>query len=191
MRCLCKYSLNPVPDYKGETQLNKLKRALLSVALVAIIGMTWFCVSNIAHKREPIKNADTSTLLQRLNDPSVTPEEVISIYFWAMNAHNKEVAADCLSTRRKSLIMRAEVTDPYKEIDYIKIIAIGQRKPTINPYGYRTDWQKKWADITAIWVDYEVKYHRIVSQESGKHGWNYILVREKQDSPWRIEDWGY
>jgi hypothetical protein len=114
-----------------------------------------------------------------------TPEETIQAYFEALDSGRLSSIPPLLSTQR-----RQNMPDDYDNIQTARLISIDATRETI----HATEYLKNHPDLCEVriyWVEFVLTFHEVISMRSGQHSWNYVLVKETEDGPWLIADWGY
>ncbi|MFI6516058.1 DUF4829 domain-containing protein [Spirillospora sp. NPDC050679] len=122
----------------------------------------------------------------KLPPAGAPPQEVVTAYVAAINAHDKK-AGRALSTPRFGRLETEEVADSLfndAKISNLKISA------PIPEQGYQSPDGKRYAQVVKVPVTFDLKQESEASMPDGPTAWGYLLVRESLTGPWRINDHG-
>ncbi len=122
-----------------------------------------------------------------------TPESVIEQYFIALDRKDIDRMQALLPYERYNA---QSLHHTIQNIEKIKLISVDESKASFTKNDYLTSIKGSISDSAEVkiyWVEYEVKYLDAAkaAQESGKHAWNFVLIKETASSPWLIYDQGY
>jgi len=162
-----------------------LKR--LSIGLLLLLILTG-CI----YHQSLSSSGDIANIIKRVD--SASPEEIVKLYFWAINNHDVKTAMKCLSSRTAKNL-GSQTNDPFRMI-------ISKRLDKIRPgsKSVRDDYLSHGAgkyfkphDVTVLEVTYTAKYvdDKITAERNGTHTWNYILIKETPNSGWKIDDMSF
>lgn len=113
-----------------------------------------------------------------------TPEQVVTAYLDAMNAHDcatvESLVTEGLRDRAKSWCDAvAGLTDVHVRDHFMERPSWSGRSP--------------WEEVSNVPVTFDLNwrpFHGDASMDEGATTWGYVLVRDSADSPWRIFDQG-
>jgi len=135
--------------------------------------------------------ACNSSTQDSLNDDS---KSVVENHFIYENEKNKDKLLTTLTNHYK----QGNTDWGFDNLDSIKIVNINEELNEGIRDSYLRDGRGSINNTTpenlkVYKVDYEIKYKRdgIGPQDSGTYEWWYFLIREDENSPWLIDDFGY
>lgn len=119
----------------------------------------------------------------------LTAEQVVREHFHWRNAKNVSRVEETLTQTRRGIMW------DFDKLEYLTLLSIEEDQSEIMKNGYMTSGRGsllKPSAVKVFKVEYEVKYKGGYGsgQESGRYTWYYILIKEKEDSSWLIDDWG-
>ncbi|WP_067485179.1 DUF4829 domain-containing protein [Actinomadura hibisca] len=122
----------------------------------------------------------------KLPPAGAPPQEVVTAYVAAINAHDKKTGR-ALSTAHFGKLETTEVADSLfndAKLSDLKVSA------PIPEQGYESPDGKQYAQVVKVPVTFDLKQKTEVSMPNGPTAWGYLLVRESLTGPWRINDHG-
>ena len=149
----------------------------LIIAVIILVGATVIVTSKL-HVQRTSELELYSRYLRRL-----TPEEVINEYF--INMNNKDID-------KTNLVVRDDLrsTKTHGNLRSMKIINITFSDSLTEEYK-KQYYGLKYLDIKAYSVDYEISYYKSGPQNSGIYELGFCLIREDEESGWRVSDFGF
>lgn len=131
----------------------------------------------------PINNNQTKKLNDKYSDQEISEaKEVIKNYYEALNKGDYEQFNNSLGRYKKDFLNYKK--DKFKEED-IKLISInypGKYHKNEVPSSYRSNYKENPYKVIVLNAD--------IDEKGEKVSLDFILIKEKQDSPWLIHDWG-
>jgi hypothetical protein len=121
----------------------------------------------------------TSCSLQTSTDNSnISAEQVVKDHFKWRNEKNLAKLEETLTEKRKGIQWNLD------NLEYVKLLEIIEVTNSItNP--------KPKENTKVFKVKYEIKFKEEKGpQNSGTYEWYYFVVKEQQNSPWLVDDWG-
>ena len=95
---------------------------------------------------------------------------------------------------KKLNLLKTTVVDKYKRtdwelntLDYVEILSINEVVEDIIPSDYHAEGAY---DFKLFEIEYEINFKKETTQTSGVYVWAYHVIKETEDSPWLITDWG-
>lgn len=121
----------------------------------------------------------TSCSLQTSTDnSSISAEQAVKDHFKWRNEKNLAKLEETLTEKRKGIQWNLDNLEYVKLLEIIEVTnSITNSKPKENTKVFK--------------VKYEIKFKEEKEpQNSGTYEWYYFVVKEQQNSPWLIDDWG-
>ena len=114
---------------------------------------------------------------------SLSAEDIIREHFKNKNDNNVSKMKETLTDRHKSF----DSSQP--NLEYIKIIDLNiNETETKKAYD---DYHDNYVSVLVYDVTYEVKYRKVKEQDEGIYTWRYTLVKEHEEAPWLIDEFGF
>ncbi len=117
-------------------------------------------------------------------DSSATPEQVVTAYLEALNAHDCENAASVMSDGAKD--QASSWCDDVSSLTAVEVKAHSVERPQWSGHAPSEEVVNVPVTFNLNWRP----FHNDGSIGQGATPWGYLLVRQTPDSPWRIFDQG-
>jgi hypothetical protein len=108
------------------------------------------------------------------------PENIVADFIAALNAHDTDAAKRLLTARQAQQITGA--ADSWlTNVKSITNVTIGEATPE-----RRDDYKQ----AVKVPVEFDLDQRQATSLPNGHISWGYLLVRNSDEDPWRIDDQG-
>jgi Domain of unknown function (DUF4829) len=132
----------------------------------------------------PSAQVSSSVASQTLASPP-SPQQVVSGYINALNAHDIALARTYLTTQHAAEVA-AETDSWFFNVRSITNVVIGSDAPRSAFGGPATGY----SEIVQVGVRFTLAQYHAESMSNGVNDWSYILVRNSDHDPWLIADEG-
>ena len=121
------------------------------------------------------------------------PEEVVARFLEALQEKDEAAKKAVLTVEKQNLapepyIHGIEIHELYERLDedaqQWKEKIVTQSEKAIS-MGIKTE------QIAIVYADFTVEADSLKTFLGGDYQWHFILLREAEDAPWLIQDWGY
>src|SRR5262245_19439744 len=119
-----------------------------------------------------------------LPGPSASPQEIVSAYIAALNAHDVTTARALLTPDHARVVGRA--VDGWFT-NTVSIKNLQMNKPHNDPYDAR---QRHFRYCDVMGVSFDLEQRHAMSMPNGTTTWGYILCRNSPSKRWLIADEG-
>jgi hypothetical protein len=116
--------------------------------------------------------------------PSASAQQVLEDYFWGINNNSRNIVKACLYNKN------IDFDYNYSDIEEWIVLDIQEVAPDTNYHLFK---EGRVLYAKNFKVKFKLKKKFFVtdpSMTSGTYLWTYTLVKENDNSPWQIADWG-
>jgi hypothetical protein len=117
----------------------------------------------------------------------IPPDEVIRRHIQFLNEKNKDAAESCMVKERRN-----QIDWQFDSQKSIRIIDMKEEKDSAFVYSYMKTGRGSITHPAKVSV-YKVSLERQFNEYTGMEDinfWHYFVVKQTEDSPWLIDDWG-
>jgi hypothetical protein len=124
---------------------------------------------------------------------------------WSASTDAKQVVLDFFKyyeqkdvTKMESLLIKGKkgISWELNKMDYVKLLKVEEDKTDVMKNGFMSN------GLGSVMHPVEVKVYKVTFEikfdggsgsgmTDGKYDWSYFVIKEKENSPWLIADWGY
>jgi hypothetical protein len=120
---------------------------------------------------------------------TTNPKQVVLDFFKYYEEKNVSKMESLLTKGKRG------ITWELNKMKYVKLLKVEEDKTGARKNGFMSSGLGsvlKPADVKVFRVTFEIKFDGGFGSgmEDGKYDWLYFLIKEKEDSPWLIADWG-
>lgn len=145
---------------------------ILTAFLLALAGYGYQQYNNRVETKEYQKTA-----------PTLSPEEVLQKHFF-------------FKQNKDEHLLKLTIAEKRSQTDFMLNNLLSLKILSIDEKGYDTIAQQYLSknnscfNATSFDVQFEVKYKKPLTMDDGIYTWRYVLIKEQQNSPWIIYNWG-
>lgn len=118
------------------------------------------------------------------------PKQVVLNFF--KYYENKDIS------KMENLLIKGKrgISWELNKMEYVKLLKVEEDKTDVLKNGFMSNGLGsviKPVDVKVFRVTFDIKFDggSGSGMTDGKYDWSYFLIKEKEDSPWLIADWGY
>lgn len=116
-------------------------------------------------------------------------KQVVTNFFKWYSEKNLDKMESLMLKQRKGIVWQLD------KLEYVKLLKIEVDTAERSKKNYLTTGGGsllKPYDVVIFNTEFDIKFNGgfAAGMDDGKYGWNYIVVKEKENSPWLIADWG-
>ncbi len=120
----------------------------------------------------------------------IPPDEVIRRHFLLLNEKNVDGAESCIVPDRRN-----QINWDLESVEYRKLISLHEdtNEAVLKSYmetGRGTLINSFSVKVFQVVFEVKCKEKQCSGLTDGEYTWNYFLVKQTEESPWLIDDWG-